>query len=210
LAAQQPTKGTERWTLKQRKQPSSLAGAKSVSITDVLAWKIPAGHKDSEEQAIPPREPKLYTVSGFVRKVKLSDDDCDFHLELATSGTSKRDWVIVEVSASSKALQNKLAGMFNLSNDVHSHMYSATKAKKVRATGYAFFDLSHQCKKWPTKGCQHGGENVMSIWEIHPVLAIDWAQYRLRLFSLSNNACWCVRATAVDVGSREVAVPLYR
>ena len=38
----------------------------------------------------PPREPKLYTVTGVVRKIKRSDDetnpDCDLHLERAASG----------------------------------------------------------------------------------------------------------------------------
>src|SRR5436190_16861737 len=95
-----PNTDHERWTLKHRKKPASLAGAKRVTISDILDWKIPAGHTDTEEEAIPPREPRLYSVSGFVRKVQLSDDDCDFHLELATSGTSKKDWIIVEVAGS--------------------------------------------------------------------------------------------------------------
>ena len=33
-------------------------------IGQILDWKIPGGHKDSEEEAIPTREPKLYTVTA--------------------------------------------------------------------------------------------------------------------------------------------------
>ena len=73
--------------------------------------------------------------------MKLSDDDCDFHLELATSGASKADWIIVEVAGSNKTLQKKLAGMFNLSDDERSHTYNGAKARKVRVVGYAFLDL---------------------------------------------------------------------
>jgi hypothetical protein len=166
----------ERWALKGRSKPSSLASAKPVTLATVLSWAIPAGHTDSDEAAIPPREPKLYTLSGFVRKIKQSDDDCDLHLELAPSGDANEHRVIVEVSANQPALQQTVAGMFNLSTDVQSHTYNADKAKKITVTGYAFIDLSHQCSKWPTKGCQHGGADVWTIWELHPVVAVKWAQ----------------------------------
>src|SRR5436309_2967905 len=50
----------ERWTLKNRSKPSSLSSAKSITLSDILGWAIPAGHTVSDENAIPPREPKLY------------------------------------------------------------------------------------------------------------------------------------------------------
>ena len=62
----------ERWDLKKRKKPASLADAKIVTIAQILDWKIPAGYKKTDNDAIPPRETRLYTVSGFVRKTKLS------------------------------------------------------------------------------------------------------------------------------------------
>jgi hypothetical protein len=165
----------ERWTLKNRSKPSSLASAKSITLADILGWAIPAGHTVSEEDAIPPREPKLYTLSGFVRKIKLSDDDCDLHLELAASGDTGERRVIVEVPAKQHALQNVVAGMFNLSDSVHSHTFNGPKAKRVTVTGYAFIDLSHQCAEFPQAGCNHGGERVQTLWEIHPVFAVRWA-----------------------------------
>ena len=134
------------------------------------------GYKKTHNDVIPPRENKLYTVSGFVRKVKLSDDDCDFHLELAPSGTATTNWIIVEVGANNKTLQKRVADMFNLNDDVQSHRYNGAKAKKVTVTGYAFLDLSHQCKTWPSKGCNHGGKEVMTLWELHPIYRIEWAQ----------------------------------
>jgi hypothetical protein len=96
-----------------------LAGdAKTVSLATVLGWPIPAGHDASETAAIPPRESKLYTDSGFVCKIKQSDDDCDLHLEIADSGRPDSARVIVEIPAAHTSLQKKAMGMFNLSTDV--------------------------------------------------------------------------------------------
>jgi hypothetical protein len=39
-------------------------------------------------------------------------------------------------------------------------------------TGYGFLDLSHQCAKFPRAGCEHGGDRVQTLWEIHPVFAV--------------------------------------
>jgi hypothetical protein len=97
-----------------------------------------------------PREPRLYTVSAFVRKIKLSDDDCDLHLELAGSGAPGAPRVIVEIPAAQAAWQKKASGMFNLSKDVQSHVYNGDKPKPITVTGYAFLDLSHQCAAFPT------------------------------------------------------------
>ena len=135
-----------------------------------------AGHDASETAPIPPRESKLYTVSGFVRKIKQSDDDCDLHLEIADSGRPGSARVIVEIPAAHTSLQKKAMGMFNLSTDVQSHVYNGDKAKRITVTGYAFIDLSHQCAGFPKAGCQHGGDRVSTLWEIHPVLALSWAR----------------------------------
>ena len=168
--------GHERWALKTRSRPRSLARAKTVSLATILGWAVPAGHDATDAAAIAPREPRLYTVSGFVRKIKLSDDDCDLHLELADSGSPGAPRVIVEIPAALTALQTKTIGMFNLSTDVQSHVYNGDKAKRINVTGYAFLDLSHQCADFPKAGCQHGGDRVRTLWEIHPVLALSWAR----------------------------------
>ena len=141
-------------------------------MADILGWAIPAGHTVSEEDAFPPREPKLYTLSGFVRNIKLSDDDCDLHLELAASGDAGEDRVIAEVPARQRSLHETVAGLFNLSDSEQSHTYNGPKALRVTVTGYAFLDLSHQCSKFPKAGCKHGGADVKTLWEVHPVLAL--------------------------------------
>jgi hypothetical protein len=123
----------ERWALKTRSKPRSLTSAKAVSPPTILAWAIPAGHGAGETAARRPREPRLYTVSAFVRKIKLSDDDCDLHLELAGSGAPGAPRVIVEIPAAQAAWQKKASGMFNLSKDVQSHVYNDDKAKRSRS-----------------------------------------------------------------------------
>src|SRR3954470_4757453 len=166
----------ERWALKTRSKPRSLARAKALSLAAVRGWAIPAGHDASETAAIRPREPRLYAVTGFVRTIKLSDDDCDLHLELADSSAPGAPRVIVEIPSTQRALQNKAVGMFNLAEDVQSHVYNDDKAKRITVIGYAFLDLSHQCAAFPKAGCQHGGDRVRTLWEIHPVLTLAWAK----------------------------------
>ena len=111
-----------------------------------------------------------------MRKIKLSDDDCDLHLEIADSGSPGAPRVIVEIPSAQAAVQKKAIGMFNLTTDAHSHVYNGDKAKRITVTGYAFIDLSHQCAEFPKAGCQHGGDQVQTLWEIHPVLAVNWAK----------------------------------
>src|SRR5260221_4074369 len=76
----------ERWSLKTRPKPHSLASAKTVSLATMLGWPIPAGHDAAETTAIPPREPKLYTVSGLVLQIKVSGDRRHLPLGLENSG----------------------------------------------------------------------------------------------------------------------------
>jgi hypothetical protein len=156
---------------------AALAGTREGCLSRRSAgWAIPAGHDASETAAIRPREPRLYAVTGFVRKIKLSDDDCDLHLELADSGAPGAPRVIVEIPAAQSALQKKAVGMFNLSEDVQSHVYNDDKVKRITVTGYAFLDLSHQCAAFPKAGCQRGSDRVRTLWEIHPVLTLAWAK----------------------------------
>jgi hypothetical protein len=62
----------ERQALKTRSAPPSSAGASARTLAQVFDWAIPAGHTDAEQNAIKPREPKLYQLTGFVRKIKRS------------------------------------------------------------------------------------------------------------------------------------------
>src|SRR4051812_42281840 len=69
----------ERCALKTRPKPPSLSPARTITLSRMLAWTIPAGHTAAEENAIPPREPRLHTLTAYVRKIGLSEDDCDFN-----------------------------------------------------------------------------------------------------------------------------------
>ena len=63
--------------------------------------------------------------------------------------------------------------MFNLSDQEHSRTFNGAKALGVIVTGFAFMDLSHQCRECPKAGCNHGGNRVQTLWEIHPVLTLS-------------------------------------
>jgi hypothetical protein len=178
--------------MKTRSKPSSLASAKPVTISDVLAWAIPARHTAAKDVAIPPREPRLYTLTAYVRKIGLSEDDCDFHLELAASGDAGAPRVIAEIPAVQRALQRTVAGIFNLSDSAIRHNYNGPKAKRITVTGYAFLDLTHQCPKFPKAGCEHGGDRVQTLWEIHPVFDAQWADSRASAFNPSDTVTLAV------------------
>src|SRR3954467_1671800 len=80
--------------------------------------------------------------------------------------------VIVEIPAVEHTLQQNVARMFNLSESAIRHNYNGPKVKPITGTGVAFLDLSHEGPKFPKAGCEHGGDRVQTIWEIHPVFSV--------------------------------------
>lgn len=82
--------------LKNRSIPSFL-NATVVSTANMIAWAVPSS-KYEEEPATPyTKENSIYTVTGYAHIVKISDDDCDIHIELSADKGSKANRIIAEI-----------------------------------------------------------------------------------------------------------------
>jgi hypothetical protein len=178
------TKGTghKREALKYRSIPPHIHAERDVSIQEMIdEWAIPQGAWDDATKY--PREDSTFTVSGYIMLIKLSDEDCDIHMEIAETESPDADRVIVEIPNSPEycALREKVKeavrqepySVRNISTTAHH--FSATKGfPKITVTGYAFVDLPHRMHDPNNKkGNNHGSVNVATLWEIHPIISCD-------------------------------------
>ncbi|HEV2021160.1 MAG TPA: hypothetical protein VGQ94_01390, partial [Terriglobales bacterium] len=87
-----PLARQHRTTVKHR-PPAPDAEVHQVKIAVVLQWAPPAGVSTPKQrkldQPFAPRENEVYTVEGDLWRVKVEDNDCDFHLELSAPGKPK-------------------------------------------------------------------------------------------------------------------------
>src|SRR5258708_14158066 len=125
---------------------------------------------------IDPNEEKAFTLSGDLWRVKLEDNDCDLHLEVAATGGSDTDSrVIVEVPQENQTLHNQLIrpikdpGRADLAA---KPQLDFTTALPITVTGLAFVDATHWNKDQPKKGKSHGTQFVATLWELHPVFGL--------------------------------------
>lgn len=142
-------------------------------MSDMIALDVPQTYKKTYNSPVPGEE-KLLKLRGYVRLIKQSEDDCDFHLEIS-EGPKTKARVIVEIPAKSTKTQEAAAKMFDLSETAKTHKYS-TAPQEIEVVGYAFIDLSHMCKNDAKAGCKHGSADVATVWEVHPVFSIKWAK----------------------------------
>jgi hypothetical protein len=118
----------------------------ALSVQDLVKWSMPKGKK-LDNVPIDPSENEVLTMTGWVRLVKISPDDCDIHIQLGGFASQHVPQIIAEIPPSDHA---------------------AAKAGQVTLTGWAFDDSSHWAMAHPKTGNQHGS-GVGTLWEIHPV-----------------------------------------
>ena len=125
------------------------------------------------DEPLAPRESALFTIEGDLWRVKVEDNDCDFHIELsAPGGTKTSPRIIVEIPQGGPFAQMR----GKLLEELTANGYSLSVAKptdldeplRVTVTGYAFYDSAHYSKKNLQKGHGHGTQYVGTLWEIHP------------------------------------------
>src|ERR1043166_55160 len=88
----------DRWKMKTRNK-DQVPPATKTSVDKMMQWKIPKKDRPAQEdleeilkhsQPVTdwpyPREAKAFKVSGILRRVKMADDDCDIHMEIAGRG----------------------------------------------------------------------------------------------------------------------------
>ncbi len=161
--------------VKHRPLPRAQAKAKSVKVTEVLAWDPPAGVATnkklrSSSTTIDPKEKQIYIIEADVQLARIEGNDCDVHLEISERGAGKNgDRMIVEIPADVSPAARK-----TLLDAVHVDLTEVPKYEpdpplKITVTGYGFWDGAHYSPANPKQGHLHGSANVKNLWELHPV-----------------------------------------
>ena len=169
----------DRQETKNRAMPLSISSVSTATVGKMTKWRIFTHDKSNEPGHLYDREKKLYKLTGYIMLTKISPDDCDIHMEIASSPDTSADRIIAEVPNTNeycgvqkqifdavKAKLNKKLGTTGRRFD------SSTGFIKLTVTGYAFFDQSHYSYSNPKKGHGHGSSHVATIWEIHPVVRV--------------------------------------
>ena len=175
-----PLAEQHRTAMKQRVPPPGLP-VQAATIADMLSWPLPEGmtrKKRKIDSVMDPREGKAYVVEAVIWRVKLSEDDCDFHLEIGPPGSGRDDErAIIEIPQGQAFLQARealIAGLPKAGELKPKQALPLQKPVPVRITGYAFCDLQHYTPKDLKRGTGHGGKRVATLWEIHPVWKIEF------------------------------------
>ncbi len=174
-----------RTSLKHRAPADSSAQVQNATVAQVLQWLAPDGITDPKtrrrDEPISPHESEVFAVTGDLWRVIVEDNDCDFHLELAAPGQPKTaSRIIVEIPqgdaflpAREKVIEELTANGYSLSV---AKSIPLDEPLRVTVTGYAFYDSAHYSKNNPQKGHSHGTQYVGTLWELHPVWKITFAE----------------------------------
>jgi hypothetical protein len=128
-------------------------------------------------------EGQLVSITGWVRFIKLSSDDCDYHIQVTPDQSATTDMVIVEIpdpdaahiqDASLRAEEQ--APRDSMPIALHLKRAPGTGGNTIGAaymtiTGALFFDAPH----YPN--CAKRGVHMQAstCWEIHPVTSVKFA-----------------------------------
>ncbi len=182
-------KGSERWSVKTM-APIDSGAARQFALTELAALPPPAhilerGEKLRDvrypEPVVPGvREGALVSVAGWVQLIKLSADDCDYHVQITPTRDGTTGMVIVEipegdaVHVTDAALRSTLAAeralirqQLNLKGEPSKHGNVIAGRAYMEFTGALFFDGPH----YPHCDARGEGERAATCWEVHPVVA---------------------------------------
>ena len=170
-----PVARQSRTQMKHRSPELQGVSFQQTSVEDMLNWPNPAHIVKTSGSPIDDRETQELTFVGDLWRVKIEDNDCDFHLEITSPGNgSDADRVIVEIPQGSQfvqireALSNALiaAGEGDLNQ---RRSIDLNNSIRVQVGGFAFFDAFHYSRNNPKRGHGHGTAMVGTIWELHPI-----------------------------------------
>ena len=107
-----------------------------------MKWKVPTG-KILTDSVIDPHENELLTVTGFVRLVKISPDDCDIHIQLGAFPSRHFPQIIAEIPPTEPATRLALARTLGVDIKKSTQFFDGERAVQLTLTGMAFDDSSH-------------------------------------------------------------------
>jgi hypothetical protein len=167
----------QRQVMKMRRVPAVMVAAPPIAtVHDVVGWQVPVIAAKRADVPVDPRERQVYEVTAYVRLLKLSDDDCDMHLQLSDSPDSGPQ-IVVEIPINQPAARDaieKLVGHATTTPKV----YEGDESPRITVLGFAFLDLAHagSIDHWTKEGHGHGTAAVKTLWELHPVFRVEAAQ----------------------------------
>jgi len=128
------------------------------------------------------REQNVYAVTGWVRRVKLHEDDGDWHIELTGERSTAVDsCIVVEIPAPSfggtyQKARSELAALVDTAS--LTPQGNLRTPVRLRFAGLAFFDGIHQKRSRGPGGSTHAeghgrcNSSVRALWELHPVYGV--------------------------------------
>ena len=179
-----PLKDQKRTKMKHRQPAADSVPADQTTVAGMRAFSSPP-HMDvssirDKDEVLSPLEEKVFRLEGNLWRIKVEDNDCDFHLEISEAGTGKKTArIIAELSQGLpfvEARDTLIQAVKGVKPKVKLKSGSKIDMKtpiRIRVTGFAFYDSFHFSKKHPQKGVNHGGKSVATLWEIHPVWRVE-------------------------------------
>lgn len=179
-----PIEKQSRTKMKHRAPAATDVSVTGTTVAEMLKWPAPAKvHKikvREQDTAITPRENEVFRLEASLWRVKIEDNDCDFHLEVSDRGQGiNASRVIVEIPQGAafttprqdlvNALEKAAHGTPNTKKAI-----DLKKSLDVVVTGYAFYDAAHYSAKNPLVGKNHGTKRVRTLWELHPIWDIKF------------------------------------
>jgi hypothetical protein len=122
-----------------------------VDVSDMLTW-TPRTNTATDTCAKRIGETNVYSVTAYVRRIKLHESDGEWHIEITEE---VHDWLAALVDTTH----------LGTSGDLNAPV-------QVTFTGAAFFDGYHQKTTQGVKrASQHGrcNSSVRALWELHPI-----------------------------------------
>jgi hypothetical protein len=165
-----------RWTEKTDESLATVTPVRAYITTILRRWALlpftsQAIHKCADRTG---RELKVYSVTGWVRRVKTGESDGDWHIELTSRQDSPVDsCIVLEIPP------GNLGGNYaQARQDLDTKASWASNGDvsppvKLRFIGAAFFDGEHRggaANRDKTDGA-HGrcNSSARALWELHPV-----------------------------------------
>lgn len=185
--------GSERWVVKTM-APIADDSVLRFDTAELVALPAPTDIQVPHDKMLDTRYPtdiapglhegSLVRVRGYVRRIKTSPDDCDYHIEITPAPDSNDGMVIVEVPApdashvSDAALRQQVGEVRNwlkqalhLSREPSSSGAAIGGRVYLEFSGALFFDGPHA----PNCSARGSRPGAATCWEIHPVTAVGFA-----------------------------------
>ena len=123
------------------------------------------------------REDSVFSMTGWVRRMRKHEADGDWHIELTAGPASPvASCIIVEIPADSYAARFGAARA--VLNNVPETLRLGARGDlatpvQLRFTGVAFYDGAHRKTIGSAQGHGRCNSSARALWEIHPVYRVE-------------------------------------